>query len=249
MGKGGTASCGNTSGGQALSPGNAATDGPGMLSFSLMDEDVREACERYVAELFAPEDEVLVELRRAMVQAGMPEIFINPEEGRLLQVLLRAIGARRVLELGTLGGYSAIWMGRGLPPDGRLITVELDPARAELAREHIARAGLSDRVEVRVGDAAHLLDGLAAEGPFDAVFIDADKEGYPRYLEWCEANVRSGGLVIADNAFKRGRVLESDSQDPEVAGIQEFNRRVAHNPRLTSIVVPTRDGVAIALVD
>ncbi|MGD2152295.1 MAG: O-methyltransferase [Gemmatimonadales bacterium] len=213
-----------------------------------MDDFSREACERYVADLFAPEDEVLTELRRAIGEAGLPQIYISAEEGKLLQVLLRAIGARRVLELGTLGGYSAIWMGRALPADGRLITIEKRADRAELAREYISRAGLADRVEVMVGEANRLLEGLSAEAPFDAVFIDADKEGYPRYLEWCADHVRVGGLVIADNALRGGRVLERDSRDPEVVGIQEFNRRVARDPRFTSIVVPTRDGVAIALV-
>ncbi|UCC75185.1 MAG: class I SAM-dependent methyltransferase [Gemmatimonadota bacterium] len=214
-----------------------------------MEQGKREACERYVAELFAPEDEILAELRLAIRRAGLPEIQISADEGKLLQVLLQAIGARLVIELGTLGGYSAIWMARALPSDGRLITIEKEADRAELARDFIARAGLAERVEVRVGDALPLLEQLAAEGPFDAAFIDADKAGYPSYLEWCAGNVRSGGLVIADNAFKGGRVLEGDTQDPGVIGIQEFNRRVARDARFTSIVVPTRDGVAIALVN
>ncbi len=214
-----------------------------------MDDGIREACERYVADLFAPEDEVLVELRHAMGEAGLPQIYISAEEGKLLQVLLRAIGARHVLELGTLGGYSAIWIGRALPTDGRLVTIEKRPDRAELAREFISRAGLADRVEVLVGEANSLLEDLSAEAPFDAVFIDADKEGYPGYLEWCATHVRPGGLVIADNALKGGRVVERDSENPQVRGIQEFNRRVAQDARFTSIVVPTRDGVAIALVN
>lgn len=214
-----------------------------------MDDANREACERYVADLFAPEDELLADLRRAMAQADFPPIYISAEEGKLLQVLLRAVDARRVLELGTLGGYSAIWMGRALPPDGRLITIEKEAERAELAREYIGRAELSDRVEVRVGEADRLLEQLANEEPFDVVFIDADKEGYPRYLEWSADHVRAGGLVIADNALKGGRVVERDSRNPQVIGIQEFNRRVAQDPRFTSIVVPTRDGVAIALVN
>ncbi len=220
-----------------------------MLSFHGMERGQREALERYVDDLFAPEDDVLAGLRAAMRRAALPEIFISAAEGKLLQVLLRAIGARRVVELGTLGGYSAIWMARTLPPDGRLVTIEKEPDRAELARSFIARAGLEERVEVRVGEAEDLLESLAVEGPFDAVFIDADKEGYPRYLEWCAVNVCCGGLVIADNAFKGGQVLDSETEDPGVIGIQEFNRRVARDPRFTSIVVPTRDGVAIALVN
>ncbi len=214
-----------------------------------MDERARKACERYVGELFAPEDEVLRDLRREMGAAGLPEIYISAEEGRLLQVLLRAIDARRVVELGTLGGYSAIWMARALKRGGRLITVERDPVRAELAWRFVGRAGLEDRVEVRVGEALALLDSLAADGPFDAVFIDADKESYPRYLDWCLEVVRPGGLVIGDNAFQEGEVVDDSAQSAEVRGIREFNRRLAVEPRLTSIVVPTRDGVAIAVVD
>lgn len=214
----------------------------------MMNEQKREALARYVAELFAPEDKVLRELAEEIAASDMPEIYISPEEGRLLQVLLRMVKAARVLELGTLGGYSAIWMARALPSEGRLTTVEKLPERAEVARRYVERAGLADRIEVRVGEAREVLADLAAEGPFDAVFIDADKRGYPEYLEWCTENVRPGGLVIADNAFKNGEVLE-ESDDPGVRGIQEFNRRVATDPRFTSIVVPTRDGVAIALIN
>ncbi len=214
-----------------------------------MDEQLREACDRYVTELFATEDEVLADLREEIVEAGLPLIHIDAAEGRLLQVLLGTIQARKVIELGTLGGYSAIWMARALPADGRLITLELEPERAELARRYIRRAGLEDRLEVRVGEALVLLGELAGDGPYDAVFIDADKENYPAYLDWCAANVRSGGLVIGDNAFKSGAVLDNSTSDAGVLGIQEFNRRLATDPRFTSIVVPTRDGVAIALLN
>jgi predicted O-methyltransferase YrrM len=214
-----------------------------------MDDRELERCRRYVEKLFAKEDRILEELQRASSQAGLPSISIDPIEGKLLQVLLRAVGARRVLELGTLGGYSAMWMARALPEDGLLITVELDPERADLARHFAERAGLGDRVSVRVGPATELLPGLVEEGPFDAVFIDADKEGYPLYLDWCRANVRGGGLVIADNAFKKGQVLEGRTQDPGVLGIQEFNRRLASDPHFTSIVLPMHDGIAIAVVN
>ena len=212
-----------------------------------MNESDREALARYVAELFAPEDEVLRDLAAEIAAGDMPEIQISPEEGRLLQVLLRMVKAVRVLELGTLGGYSAIWMARALPEDGRLITVEKVAERAAVARRYIERAGLADRIDVRVGEAHEVLADIAGGEPFDAVFIDADKRGYPAYLEWCIENVRPGGLVIADNAFKNGEVLE-ESDDPGVIGIQKFNRRVATDPRFTSIVVPIRDGVAVALI-
>lgn len=214
-----------------------------------MDEALRQACARYVAETFAPEDDTLRELRAAIGAEGLPEIYISPDEGRLLQVLLRAVGARRVLEIGSLGGYSAIWMGRALPEDGMLISLEIESRHAELARRFIERAGLSDRVEVRVGDAHELLEGLDDEVPFDAVFIDADKRGYPAYLDWAVEHVRSGGLIIGDNALWNGRVVEQDAEDPDVIAIQKFNRRMATDPNLVSIIVPTRDGVAVAVVN
>ncbi len=214
-----------------------------------MDNRSREACERYVADLFAGEDEILTDLRRSIAESGLPEIYIDPTEGRTLQFLLRAVGARRVLELGTLGGYSAIWMGRALPGDGRLVTIEREPDRAGVARRYIARAGLADRVEVRVGEASDVLEDLSDEDPFDAVFIDADKERYPTYLEWCGENVRSGGLIIADNAFLHGRVIDADSPDADVRAMREFNRRIAESSRFVSIILPVRDGVAVAVVD
>ncbi len=214
-----------------------------------MDAEAREACTRYVAELFAPEDEVLEQLRGAIAKEGLPEIYISADEGRLLQVLLRAINARTAIELGTLGGYSTIWLARALPADGKLITVEIDRTHAELAQRFIERAGLAQRVELRVGVALEVLAELAEHEPFDAAFIDADKENYPRYLDWCLENVRPGGLVIADNAFRGGDVVDGDSDDPEVVAIRQLNRRMAEDPRLTSIVVPTRDGVAIGVVN
>lgn len=214
-----------------------------------MRQKLQEECARYVAELFAPEDEILRDLRREISEAGMPEIYISPDEGRLLQVLLRAVGARRVIELGTLGGYSAIWMARALPADGLLITIEKEPAYAALATKFLQRAGLGERAEVREGVALDLLAELTSDGPFDAAFIDADKENYPRYFDWCLENVRPGGLVIGDNAFRAGDVLDESSRDPQVVAIREFNRRMATDPRLTSIVVPTRDGVAVGLVN
>lgn len=214
-----------------------------------MEKELAEACARYIAELFAPEDDLLKELRRSIAEAGFPGIYITPDEGRLLQVLVRAVGARRMVEIGTLAGYSAIWIARALPKDGRLVTIEKKPGHAELAREYIERAGLADRVEVCLGDGLQVLEKLSAEAPFDAVFIDADKQNYPRYLDWSAANLRPGGLVIGDNALWKGRVLEEDSQDPEVLGIQEFNRRIAEDPRFTSIIVPTRDGVAVAILN
>lgn len=203
----------------------------------------------YVQKLFAAEDGVLQEVRAESARRGLPEISVSAEVGRLLQLLLTAIDARTVLEIGTLGGYSAIWMARSLPADGRLLTLEIDPERAEVARTFIERAGLGSVVEVRVGDAVAILPGMAAAGDrFDAVFIDADKERYPDYLEHALALVRPGGLILADNAFWSGRVLEEDGADEGTRAVQRFNRRLAEHPGLVATVIPIRDGLAAAVV-
>lgn len=203
----------------------------------------------YVAQLLAPEDSVLEELRHEISRQNLPEIYVSAEVGRMLQVLLAAIGARRVLEIGTLGGYSAIWMARALPADGRLLTLELDPERAAFARAFVARAGLESVIEVRVGDAREALKELVAgdEPPFDAAFIDADKESYLEYLDRSLELVRPGGLIIADNAFRGGRVLEQDP-DEATRAIQAYNERIASHERLASTIIPIRDGVAVSVV-
>lgn len=201
----------------------------------------------YLASLFGREDEVLISLREEADRTGLPPIAISPDMGRLLQVLLSAIGARRVLEVGTLGGYSAIWIARALPEEGQLLSIELEPAHAAFARRFLERAGLADRVEIRVGRALEILPALDGER-FDAVFLDADKEPLPTYLEWALRLVRPGGLIIADNALWGGRVLDERSDDPATLAVREFNKRLAEHPRITGIVVPTHDGVAIGVV-
>lgn len=201
----------------------------------------------YIESLFAPEDPILATLREEADRTGLPPISVSADEGRLLQVLLTAIGARNVLEIGTLGGYSAIWMARALPPDGRLLSLEIEPVHADFARRHIARAGLADRVEVRVGRALDLLPALDGER-FDAVFIDADKQPLATYYEWALRLLRRGGLVIADNALWGGKVFDERVQDERTVAIRDLNRRMADDPRVTSIIVPTHDGVAIGVV-
>jgi len=201
----------------------------------------------YIAGLFAPEDEILATLREEADRTGLPPIAISADEGRLLQVLLTGIGARSVLEVGTLGGYSAIWMARALPPDGRLLSLEIEPSHAEFARRHLGRAGLSDRVEIRLGRALDVLPSLDGHR-FDAMFIDADKEPLVTYFEWALRLVRPGGLVIADNALWGGRVLDPENDDEKTRAVREFNRRLATDPRVLGIVVPTHDGVAIGVV-
>jgi caffeoyl-CoA O-methyltransferase len=206
----------------------------------------------YIEERFAPQDEALEAAVRESRRAGLPEIQVSPNEARLLQLLAEMVGARRILEVGTLGGYSAIHFGRALPQGGELISLEIDERHAEVARENVERAGLSERVEIRVGDARELLAQIAEndEGPFDVVFIDADKEGYPEYLEWALRLTRPGSLILGDNTIRGGSVL--DPEDASARATGEFNERIARDPRLSAILLPILrervDGLTIALV-
>lgn len=212
-------------------------------------ESVRqEDLNRYVRDLFAQEDEALRAIRFESESEGLPQIHINPEDGRILQVLLTAVGAKRVVEIGTLAGYSGTWIARALPADGQLITLEKDPEHAEFARRSFERAGVADRVDIRVGNAHDLLKKLGAEGPFDAVFIDANKDSYPRYLEWSINHVRPGGLILAHNAFWSGRVLEpSNEGESRLLAIRFFNHQLAEHPRLMGTIIPVGDGLAVAV--
>jgi caffeoyl-CoA O-methyltransferase len=205
------------------------------------------ALEGYLRTVFSPEDAILAHIREQIRRRGLPAISVRPEEGRFLQFLVAACGAQRALEIGTLGGYSGTWIARGLPASGRLITLELEPAHAEVAREHFALAGLEQAVELRVGDAHALLRDLAREGPFDFVFIDAEKEGYPAYLDWSLHNLRPGGVLAAHNAFRRGAIVEPGTDDPRVAATQRFNQLLAQHPGLIASVYPGGDGIALAV--
>lgn len=215
-----------------------------------MTEETRQALATYITNLFAPEDAVLAELREEIPRRRLPEIQVSAEQGRLLQVLLTTIDARRVLEIGTLAGYSAIWMARALPPHGRLVTLEIEPRHADVAREFIRRAQLGSIVEIRVGPALDSLVSLEREGgePFDACFIDADKENYPAYLDHALRLVRPGGLILGDNAFLDGRILDAPETDAGARAMREFNQRVARHPELCSTIVPVRDGLSVSVV-
>ncbi len=202
----------------------------------------------YITALFAAHDPALAAIYAAIPKRGLPAITIRPEEGRFLQFLARACAARRAVEIGTLGGYSGAWIARGLAPDGRLITLEKEPRHAEVAREHFALAGVADRVDVRVGDAHTLLPALAAEGPFDFCFIDAEKDGYPAYLDWALANLRPGGVVAAHNAFRHGAVVAGDRGEAATEVMRAFNRRCAAEPRLVSTIFPAGDGMVVGVV-
>jgi len=199
----------------------------------------------YITTLYAHDDD-LEAVKAAIPQKGLPAINIQPEEGRFLQVLVRACGVEKAVEIGSLGGYSGTWIARGLAPGGKLITLEVEPRHAEVARQHFHQTGVDDRVEVRQGNAHHLLVGLSDEGPFDFVFIDAEKSGYPAYLAWAVDNVRVGGLVAAHNAFQYGAVL-APSAGSDSGTMDAFNRKVADDPRLMGTIYPGGDGTLLAV--
>ena len=196
----------------------------------------------YVERVHHPDDAGLQIAQEAPDKHGMPAIQVAPAEGRLLELLLRMAGAKNVVEIGTLAGYSALWMARALPEDGRLWTFENDPRHAAVARETIRAAGYGDRVEVLEGDALERLSEIGARGPFCAVFIDADKERYDQYGRWAAANTRAGGLLIADNAYLFGNLLDDSST---AAAMRRFHEQMARD--FISVCVPTPDGLAIGL--
>lgn len=200
----------------------------------------------YVNDVFARQDDTLYKVRQAIPQKGLPAIYIQPEEGRFLQVLVRANGAKRALEIGSLGGYSGIWIARGMAPGGKLITLEMDPLHASVAKEHFEFAGLGDQIEVRQGDAHLLLQRMNDEAPFDFVFIDAEKPGYPSYLDWAVDHVRIGGVIAAHNAFQDGYVASS-REGGGAKAMDAFNRKVASDTRLISTIYPAGDGTLVAV--
>jgi len=212
-----------------------------------MNEGYNPDVQSYVRDLFAAEDDILRGIGPAAAAAGLPPISIGPEEGRFLQVVAAAIGARRALEIGTLAGYSGVWIARALGPEGKLITLDNNARHAEVAARTFERAGLAGRVEVRVGGALDLLPALAGEPPFDLVFVDADKESYPAYLDWSLKLTRPGAAILAHNVYLHGDIVVPDGT-ARVAGMREFNRRLAEDPRLQSTLVPLRDGMALAIV-
>jgi predicted O-methyltransferase YrrM len=209
----------------------------------------------YITTTFKDSDAALEAALKATVDAGMPEIQIAPNQGKFLLLLAQMSGARTVLEIGTLAGYSTIWLARAVPEDGRVITCELEQKHAAVARANIARAGLAKKVDVRVGPALDTVKQLVAEkhAPFDFIFIDADKVGYPAYLEWSLKLSKAGTVIVADNVVRDGAVADPKSEDESVQAVRKYNEMLASNPRLTSTVLQTvgmkgYDGFAIARV-
>lgn len=213
------------------------------------------AVDHYLMGQLQPRDPVMEAVLRANQAAGLPQIDVSEAQGKFLRLLVRITGARRVLEVGTLGGYSTIWMAQALPKGGRIVTLEYEAHHAAVARANIAQAGLSDRVDLRVGAALDSLPGLAAEGagPFDLVFIDADKPNNPGYLDWALRLTRKGGVIIVDNVVRGGEVTDASSRDPSIIGTRRMLERMAAMPALDATALQTVgakgwDGFVMAVV-
>ena len=220
-----------------------------------MSQETWNAVDRYFSAALSPHDAALDAALKASADAGLPAIAVAPDQGMLLSLLTRAIGARAVLEIGTLGGYSTIWMARALPAGGRVITLEADARHAEVARANLARAGLSSVVDVRLGRALETLPAIAAEGrgPFDLVFIDADKPNIPEYFAWALKLSRRGSLIIVDNVVREGAVADAASTDASVQGVRRLVAMLAAERRVSATALQTvgvkgYDGFVIALV-
>jgi len=221
-----------------------------------MDKSVFGSVDQYISGLFNDDDEALRKTEQAIKDENIPQISVSPNQGKFLQILARLCNAKKILEIGTLGGYSTIWMARALPKDGKLISLELDPHHASVAGKNIAGAGLSSIVDIRIGKAIDTLPLLVEEGagPFDMIFIDADKPPYKEYFEWALKLSRPGTLIVADNVIRDGKVLLEKSSDEMVAGAKRFNEALAANPAVTATIIQTvgskeHDGMAIAVVN
>ncbi len=212
--------------------------------------------DQYIAGLLAPEDDALQQAEQAMLDGGLPSIQVSPNQGKFLQLLALMVNARRILEIGTLGGYSTIWMARALPAEGHLLSLELEPDYAAVARQSLDRAGLTDKVTVRVGPAMDTLASLVAEGvePFDFIFIDADKPPYAEYFEWAVRLSRPGTLIVADNVIREGAILDPNHADDRVQGVRRLNQLLAERTDVTATIlqlvgVKDHDGMALAVVN
>jgi len=219
-----------------------------------MDEELFSAVDAFICETVVEEDEAPREAVAAAEQAGLPSIQVSPPQGKLLQLLVRLVGARRILEFGTLGGYSAILMARALPEDGRLITLEAQAEYAEVARRSIDAAGVGEKVEIRVGPALEALPGLEEAGPFDLVFIDADKVNTPNYFSWALGRTRPGGLIVADNVVRDGSLGDAEDPDEATRAQRRLHEMLRGDSRVSATTIQTvgvkgYDGFLIALVE
>jgi predicted O-methyltransferase YrrM len=221
-----------------------------------MNPETWKNVDQYLAALFIPDDPVMAAALAASAAGGLPPIHVSPLQGRMLQLLAQVQGAQRILEIGTLGGFSTLWLARALGPAGRIVTLELDPKHAEVAQATFRRAGLADRIELRLGAAKDSLAAMAARGepPFDFVFIDADKASIPDYYRYAVQLSRPGSVIITDNVIRKGAVIDAGSEDASVQGVRRFNEIVAGDARVTSTTIQTvgekgYDGFTLTVVN
>jgi predicted O-methyltransferase YrrM len=219
-------------------------------------QELFESVDQYIGNLLGKEDSALKDADKTMKDTSMPGAHVSANQGKFLQVLALSVNAKKILEIGTLGGYSTIWLGRALPLNGHLITLELDQTNADIARQNIIKAGLDPVVDIKVGKALDLLHQVEAEelGPFDMIFIDADKPPYTEYFKWALKLSRPGTLIVADNVIREGKILDPESTDEKVKGVQRFNELLAGNKQVTATIIQTvgskyHDGMAIAVVN
>jgi caffeoyl-CoA O-methyltransferase len=201
----------------------------------------------YITKVFVPQDKILEQILEDIPKKGLPAIAIRAEEGRYLQFLTRSCGAKKAIEIGTLGGYSGTWIARGLVDGGKLITLEKESKHADVARENFVKAGVADRVEIKVGDAHDTLKTLTKDAPFDFIFIDAEKTGYKNYFDWAVENVRVNGIIAAHNALRRGTIVDPSNNETDTVATRAFNEYVAKHPRVISTIFPGGDGMVVAV--
>lgn len=221
-----------------------------------MSNGIFQAVDHYINDLFAPEDHTLIQTIQSLETENIPQISVSANQGKFLHVMAKMVRAKRILEIGTLGGYSTIWMARALAQGGKLITLELDAKHASVAHQNINRAGLSSKVEIRIGKGTELLNVMIAENeePFDVIFIDADKPPYAEYFKSALQLSHPGTLIIADNVIREGKVLETNTDDEIVKGVQRFNKVIANTKGISATIIQTvgnkeHDGMALIVVD
>lgn len=221
-----------------------------------MNPELFTEVDRYIADLLAPQDDALLATIESLDRSEIPQHSVSPNQGKMLYTLALLCNAQNILEIGTLGGYSTIWLARALPSDGQMISLEYNPLHAEVAQRNITSASLNSKVEIRLGKALDLLPQLKTENlaPFDLIFIDADKPPYTEYFEWAVKLARPGSLIVADNIIREGKVLNLNSTDEKVLGVQRFNQMLAENYDVTATILQTigikgYDGIAIAVVN
>ncbi len=220
-----------------------------------MDQQLFESVDQYISQLFHDGDDCLKATEQSIIESGIPQISVSPNQGKFLHILAKLCNAKKILEMGTLGGYSTIWMARALPENGKLVTLEIDKKHAEVAQQNFNRCGLASKIEIRLGKAIDILPQLKTEGagPFDMIFIDADKPPYTEYFKWALQLSKPGTLIIADNVIREGKVLLAESPDEMVTGVKRFNQFLSQCTDVTATIFQTvgtkeHDGMAIALV-